>query len=401
MACNLREPEMREKKLHLESLRGLAALSVVFFHFNIGSIFNVGFTDNAWIMVDLFFVLSGYVIALNYYDRIRTAGDLLGFQLKRFARLFPLHIVVLLLFLGLETAKYVAYVNGFGITTPPFQNKYTLDTLPANFFLLQNFLNDDLSWNYPSWSISAEFYTYLLFAAWLLVARRFRILGWILLAAVMATSALNVYQNGLDETAHGYFRCFLSFFLGFLLFRLEARTEIRFGALAPLALLVLTFAAVSWADAAPKDVWLLFPILFALLLFTLNRAETDTPVMRVMNSRALVYLGAISYGVYMIHALVWRVFGIGAKILFGVPSAEAADGRLTLDFGDNALLLAAIHLFGLLAIIGLAHLSYRFIELPGKDWLLGKRGAGARRRAEGGSPAADALRRRLSPGKGA
>ena len=45
----------KEKLVVLESLRGVAAISVAFFHFNTGSIFNNGFTNNAWLMVDFFF----------------------------------------------------------------------------------------------------------------------------------------------------------------------------------------------------------------------------------------------------------------------------------------------------------------------------------------------------------
>ena len=66
------------------------------------------FVDNAWLMVDFFFVLSGFVIALNYQGAIRSGASLLEFQYRRFFRLYPLHLVMLLVFLLLECAKGIA-----------------------------------------------------------------------------------------------------------------------------------------------------------------------------------------------------------------------------------------------------------------------------------------------------
>ena len=91
--------------LPLESLRGFAAVSVALFHFNVGSSFNNSFTNNAGIMVDFFFVLSGFVIALSYMEKIKNCNDLVSFQKKRFWRLYPLHMVMLLIFVLLEFIK--------------------------------------------------------------------------------------------------------------------------------------------------------------------------------------------------------------------------------------------------------------------------------------------------------
>ena len=83
----------KNKIFYLESLRGLAAISVAIFHFDNGSFLNNSFTKNGWLMVDFFFILSGTVISLNYQEKIQTFSDILKFQFKRFLRL------VLLLFL--------------------------------------------------------------------------------------------------------------------------------------------------------------------------------------------------------------------------------------------------------------------------------------------------------------
>ena len=75
----------QHKLLPLESLRGIAAISVALYHFNTGSHFNNAFVSNAWLMVDFFFVLSGFVIALNYIDNIKSAKNYLRFKRRDFS----------------------------------------------------------------------------------------------------------------------------------------------------------------------------------------------------------------------------------------------------------------------------------------------------------------------------
>ena len=68
-----------KKIFYLESLRGLAALSVAFYHFDIGSLLtNNAFVKNSWLMVDFFFVLSGFVIALNFQSKIYNFTDVIN-----------------------------------------------------------------------------------------------------------------------------------------------------------------------------------------------------------------------------------------------------------------------------------------------------------------------------------
>ncbi|MCB1508620.1 MAG: acyltransferase, partial [Hyphomicrobiaceae bacterium] len=144
------------KLLHLESLRGIAALAVAVYHLQLGSVFNNAVTDNAWLMVDFFFVLSGYVMALNYGERITTPTEMVSFQKKRFLRLFPLHVVMLLVFLAFEVAKYFAEArSGIVANSPAFTDNNAISFV-FNFLLMHNLFGAEETWNGPSWSISAE-----------------------------------------------------------------------------------------------------------------------------------------------------------------------------------------------------------------------------------------------------
>src|SRR5580700_6668773 len=92
----------------LESLRGVAALIVVFLHIKWANpLTSLLFFRNGYLMLDLFFVLSGFVICHNYGRKIGNTGDVGHFMFLRFGRLYPLHLFCLIVFLGIEVAKYI------------------------------------------------------------------------------------------------------------------------------------------------------------------------------------------------------------------------------------------------------------------------------------------------------
>src|SRR5438552_1473180 len=75
----------------LESIRGIAALLVVLFHMPTWNVHlrDIRFVQNGYSMLDLFFVLSGFVMNLNYCNRLHSVGDLAQFQFLRLGRLYP------------------------------------------------------------------------------------------------------------------------------------------------------------------------------------------------------------------------------------------------------------------------------------------------------------------------
>lgn len=111
------QPKIEE----LESIRGLAALLVVFYHIpNWNPLFDIGIIRNGYLMVELFFVLSGFVIYSAYAGRIGSSKDLMRFQFLRFGRLYPVHLLFLLVYVGFELAKYIAQ-SRLGISSPNSQ----------------------------------------------------------------------------------------------------------------------------------------------------------------------------------------------------------------------------------------------------------------------------------------
>ena len=150
----------------LDSWRGICALLVALLHFEANThLRGFSFFQNSFLFVDFFFVLSGFVIAANYQQRLAQGFGLGRFMLLRFGRLYPLYGAMLLAFIGFEVLQVmVPSLGAMGESAPFSAPRQSMDTIFASVFLLQSFgLYDFLTWNTPGWSIATEFWTYLLF----------------------------------------------------------------------------------------------------------------------------------------------------------------------------------------------------------------------------------------------
>src|SRR5690606_3845377 len=156
----------------LTPLRGIAALWVVIYHFGdqylpalrpeqAGHLVGKGY-----LAVDLFFMLSGFVLAHVYHaDFTRfDPGRYRDFLAARVARLYPLHLLVLLAFVVTAIAgRLFEFVLTGQFERLPLDGAHSITALLANLLMLQGLAAGELSWNYPAWSISVEFFAYLLF----------------------------------------------------------------------------------------------------------------------------------------------------------------------------------------------------------------------------------------------
>ena len=169
---------MNNKINSLETLRGLAALIVAMYHFPSTSFL---FVEGGYLGVYFFFSLSGFVIALNYFHVINSYKSLVKFQVKRFFRIYPVHIFVLFLVLGIQVLKLIA-LKFFNLSTdkeaftPEYW--YALTDFVNHIFLVQAVTNNgySLSWNSAAWTISTEFYSYLIFGLITLCVRNNRLI---------------------------------------------------------------------------------------------------------------------------------------------------------------------------------------------------------------------------------
>jgi peptidoglycan/LPS O-acetylase OafA/YrhL len=153
-------------------LRIIAAAAVVILHYSdyfkdaaIGR-FMVEHTWHFNLFVYLFFVVSGFVIARQYLGRIDDASSISRFLWRRLARIYPLHLATLAFYVMLAGALHFVAAR----TDNPA--RYPLSDLPAQLLLLHAVIGERLTFNFPSWSLSAEMACYLLFPVIALITRR-------------------------------------------------------------------------------------------------------------------------------------------------------------------------------------------------------------------------------------
>lgn len=352
--------ETRPRIDELESLRGIAALLVVLFHVpKWHPALDLPLLANTYLMVELFFVLSGFVIWNAYADRIRDGRDLLRFQYLRFARLYPVHLMFLLVWLGIEVAKHLAAtrLGMAGGAEPPFSVS-TPRAFVENLLLLHAVLPDHaMTFNYPSWSISVEFYTYLVFGLVVLAfgARKHIALG------VLAGLSLAALAAGRTAGMEPLLKCLAGFGIGCLVAHaLQRRPRLRTAP--PLAVAALMLAYLALKPAGRFDI-LIFP-LSAALVMALVHAPAG-PTARALRQPVLVWLGTVSYSLYMAHAAVLWVANQIVRLWSDRPDWTGPDGRAIpqLPLPETLLALA----LSLAAVLVLAALVHARVERPLRD----------------------------------
>jgi len=217
----------------LTPLRGIAALLVVVFHSNLMlmpfSPQNVDFLSG-WLWVDFFFVLSGFIIFYVYGESFKhsiTAADYWKYIRARFARVYPLHLFTLIWCLVCAVI-ILHYANG---VHPFFDDMLNPRTALPSLLLIQSmgiYLAAPL--NTPSWSLSTEWWTYMVFPLLVPLFTRLKGSGKILMLLFIIGFFLIVKYvlaplSGGPPTLNvvsdfGFFRCLAGFLTGMLLFKI-------------------------------------------------------------------------------------------------------------------------------------------------------------------------------------
>lgn len=349
---------------------------VCVFHFAWATRWGLGgnaFVQGCYLFVDFFFVLSGFVITHSYGKRIDNRGEVGRFMLRRFGRVWPLHFFVLMAWVALETAGLVAsHVFGHIATQNVFAGSNSPAALLSNVLLLQAFgLHNGLTWNGPSWSISAEFWTYLVFALFCLAHLRKPVIGAALLAAGGALVVILFSSRYIDATYDlGFFRSVYGFFLGHLIYRLRASHN---GTIAPgvasileLGTLALVVAFVALAQHAPAS--LAAPFVFALVVYVFSFEGGFFS--RLLGRAPFRQFGLWSYSIYMVHALILQIADYavqGVEHLTGLSLRQmtaANDWSYPVIAFDSAVAMNLFCVGFILVVIAVASQTYRYVEEP-------------------------------------
>jgi peptidoglycan/LPS O-acetylase OafA/YrhL len=336
----------------LDGLRGIAAIGVMLFHFNIFFLpqARLPFVGRAYVGVDLFFLLSGFVMA-HVYGRLLASNwraHWSEFARARWARIYPLF--------AMTTLAMVIAVALFKASLTYVS--FTVGSLWLQPFLLQQWASG-LSWDYPSWSIGteAEAYIFFVFAAGpLLTGNHPRLIAACCVTILAAVSIAGGGSLNLFNGVSALMRTLSEFSLGVLLYRahLDATVFPRKWA----AMLFVLFVGL-WATSR-LDFFVV--VAFGCLLY--HAAGTEDTYGRLLNSRPLVALGNWSYSVYLWHA----------PTHYAVMASFAAIGLPVNHLGllSSRLLLLVTGL----AVVGLSAFNYQFFEIPVRRLVLYSRPVG-------------------------
>ena len=364
----------------LDGIRGLLALVVAYGHFPGALYFPGAPRFNSGLCVDFFFLLSGFVIAHNTRSGLNSGRSALNFMLRRFGRLWPLHTALLgVLILCKLESTLVIWLTGDTKPIPFLTSAYNLPSVTSNLLMLQGF-GPNGSWNYPSWSIGTEFWTYLLLALLLWgTSRKITALAAIGLIAIAVTIQTIFPTMANTISIGGSLRCLAGFFTGYLLYHRFSAQPARslprpLATLSEVAAIGIIITAIAFMEEA-LSLTIIAPALFAIPLWVF--AHQTGAVSQLLRHKTIQTLGVLSYGIYMVHAPVIEIFNhwwkIGQKALMKTYGSTCAIGYANAktaspaDCGpaDVMILLVLLSLY-FYTVIKIAHVSYRYMEAPAR-----------------------------------
>lgn len=352
----------------LTGIRGVAAMWVVLLHASgyvsldnvlSSSVMNV--IKRGWLGVDLFFVLSGFVISyVHQADFVRlSVKEYARFLKLRLARIYPAHLVSTLLLIPIVLGAMFFSLYHF---SDEVRESYSVSRLAYSLVLLNGWgFADSTGWNLPSWSVGSEWFAYLLFPFTAVILNR--ISSWISYALVIVgIFSLMVYLavelEGMQQYMLGpsfvTLRVSSEFLVGCVLYNIftRMRENILFdlGALASvIAIVVLSAIGVhSFYDFVIIS-------LFATLVLCLSRSNGGAAY--AFSHSGLLYLGKISYSIYLIHATVLIFWNQAFRYAVAVPHKT------------DVILVVAFYVTYLLACIAAGHTLYKLVEEPGRSFI--------------------------------
>jgi peptidoglycan/LPS O-acetylase OafA/YrhL len=340
---------MRNEIKPLTGIRGVAAFLVMLYHMHFVSAFSgfyPFFIRKAYLSVDLFFILSGFVLALRYgkdfVNGLETV-KLGNFMRHRFGRIYPAYLVISILDYARSMVHHSISFTGYDIW--------------ANFLLIQSWGIGASSISGNSWSISTEILAYFLFPILIygVIGRRpvgVAALTVFSIAGIFAVAWSHLGISGpLDVIEKSsplpLLRCLAEFCLGVVAYKVSQHPICKRILSPDTAIVSVLFgiAALLWIRDSDVAVVLLMVFLIVCLSYS-GRVSAA-----LFGNRLTYHLGVISYSLYLVH-----------------PMFRGIAGSLAI-FARNHGLPAPAGLFVLLAIAlswGAASLSQRFIEVPGR-----------------------------------
>jgi len=282
-------------------LRFIAATGVVMHHSGVLARWNIAVFSAG---VDVFFVISGVVIALSTPPEM----SIRDFLVRRFIRIYPLYWLAL--------AAWVAYALGNG-------GWFHVEDVVRSALLLPDLSRAWVPVYLPAWTLVFEVFFYAVFAACMLTGRFARPLCGVLLVAV----AFKFAQPGNPQVYFGLAMLLLEFVAGMLI----AAAVVRGWVPGPALGAVVTAVALAWfavnatPATMPREMYWGIPAV--LLVFGVLGFEN----LRLLRSRAALFGGNASYAIYLAHfTAIQAVFLIAGRVGFPVEAHPRIVGAIAI-----------------------------------------------------------------------
>ena len=344
----------------LDSFRGIAAIFIIIHNIRFsGSITELTFFLDGKIFVEMFFVLSGFVLTHGYAFRSISFKK---FFISRTFRIFPLHIFMLILVVTSEVIKYLAYQYGIPFNHIPLTEGESPSFLLYHIFLVQSWLPfvPSTGFNNPAWSISLEYYMYMIFFVTLLIKHINKTYLWFLISMISFFFIIN------EIGTYRVLRGLSSFFLGsltYLLYRnfysnLVTISKKYFSLLEFLILFAIVILLSSHIEYKAILATFLFSI--QMLVFAFEKGVISTFLKRSF----FLYIGKISYSIYLIHYFILSIVMFISILLtkVGFESTSMINDVRFINFG-NGLINNIVLLSLIVLIIFISKYTYKYIEL--------------------------------------
>lgn len=378
---------------NLTPLRGIAALLTVIFHIDLvlgsfgGKLLDGKdsfFLGKMYLMVDFFFVLSGFILchvyASQFVDSVNTT-NFKRFTIARFARIYPLHLFSLLL-----TTFFLFLLGQWGLTISPIiDTENSIYSFIANLLLLHSMnLHQWFSFTHASWSISTEWWMYMLFPflvgsfmklsklgrffVFALCVAGYLLIGYVLVPLVAVPDALSFFRSDITPPfslnvsyQYGFVRCLCGFVIGMVVYRgyKEDWAKQFFASGYTFSILVLGLGLCLHFGVLDVFTALFFPFIL------LSAAYGSHNLNVILATKPLQRLGDWSFSIYLIH----QPFLYQGAAILGNPDKTG----MPIPKFDMLTSWVSCLVFILFTLF-VSYLSYRFIEVPARNWINAKWG---------------------------
>lgn len=310
----------------LTSLRFFAAMYVLILHSGTSAarkavdlpVFVSNFLGNGWSGVSLFFVLSGFILVYAYQKRLESAADVKTFFIARFARIYPVYFLAMLISIPIGLSTYM------GIWWPQFLCLQTWD------FMFPPGEGGPANWNMTAWTISVELFFYLTFpfSFWLMRNLSIAPLCLLIVALVLLIYFTNASYVGthikppLDIFAivvKHWFEFLLGMCLGLIYLQWRAPDWLWW---TPYAVIVVTILVLGSTDDPFVARWATY--CYGALIFTIAACMRDGVLKRLLTTEWLYFLGGASYALYITQTPVRYLIGLATDgTVFSTPARLA------------------------------------------------------------------------------